>query len=67
MGNSFYGKQRMFTPDFIAWLAEFQLPDYHLRTKDGRFEVKKKGWQQISSPPYLPLPEVAPKFRPQQG
>src|SRR5204862_12244 len=22
-GNSFYGKQRMFAPDFIAWLADF--------------------------------------------
>ena len=25
-GNSFYGKQRMFAPDFIEWLADFQLP-----------------------------------------
>ena len=33
--SCFYGKQRMFTPDFIAWLAEFQLLDYDLRTKDG--------------------------------
>ena len=35
-GNSFYGRQRMFAPDFIAWLAEFELPDYELRRVDGQ-------------------------------
>ncbi len=25
-GSSFYGNERMFAPDFIAWLADFQLP-----------------------------------------
>jgi nicotinate phosphoribosyltransferase len=38
-GNSFYGKQRMFAPDFIEWLSHFQLPDYDLRTVDGQFEL----------------------------
>jgi nicotinate phosphoribosyltransferase len=42
-GNSFYGKQRMFAPDFIAWLAEFQLPEYELRTVDGQFELTFAG------------------------
>src|SRR5437660_553619 len=42
-GNSFYGKQRMFAPDFIQWLADFQLPDYELRTVDGQFELHFDG------------------------
>ncbi len=42
-GNSFYGKQRMFAPDFLAWLADFRLPDYELRTVDGQFELHFDG------------------------
>ena len=42
-GNSFYGKQRMFAPDFIGWLADFQLPDYELRKVDGQFELQFEG------------------------
>jgi len=42
-GNSFYGKQRMFAPDFIAWLAEFQLPEYDLHKVDGQFELHFAG------------------------
>ena len=26
-GNSFYGKRQMFSSEFIAWLADFQLPN----------------------------------------
>ena len=42
-GNSFYGKQRMFAPDFIGWLADFQLSDYELRKVDGQFELHFDG------------------------
>ena len=42
-GNSFYGKARMFEPDFIAWLADFRLPDYDLRVVDGQFELHFEG------------------------
>ena len=38
-GNSFYGRQRMFSPDFIAWLTDFRLPDYDLRKVDGQYEL----------------------------
>ena len=48
-GNSFYGKRRMFSPDFIEWLGRFQLPDYELRTVDGQFELHFEGpWAQTS-------------------
>ncbi|MEG3164202.1 nicotinate phosphoribosyltransferase [Sphingomonas sp. PB2P19] len=42
-GNSFYGEARMFAPDFLAWLADFQLPPYELRTVDGQFELHFDG------------------------
>jgi nicotinate phosphoribosyltransferase len=29
-GNTFYGKRQMFTPEFMEWLENFQLPEYHL-------------------------------------
>lgn len=42
-GNSFYGRRRMFAPDFLAWLADFRLPPYELRTVDGQFELRFPG------------------------
>ncbi|MFK3890915.1 nicotinate phosphoribosyltransferase [Sphingomonas sp. NPDC079357] len=42
-GNSFYGEARMFAPDFLAWLADFRLPDYELRSVDGQFELHFDG------------------------
>lgn len=44
-GNSFYGRQQMFAPDFLAWLADFQLPEYDLRrtAEDGQYELHFAG------------------------
>jgi nicotinate phosphoribosyltransferase len=42
-GNNFYGKRRMFAPEFIDWLATFQLPDYALRKVDGQYELTFSG------------------------
>ncbi|MFC7400472.1 nicotinate phosphoribosyltransferase [Chelatococcus sp. GCM10030263] len=42
-GNSFYGRAQIFDPDFLAWLAEFRLPDYDLRRVDGQFELTFDG------------------------
>ncbi|QNQ10020.1 nicotinate phosphoribosyltransferase [Sphingomonas alpina] len=48
-GNSFYGRERMFSPDFIAWLADFRLPEYQLRIVDGQFELTFDGpWTDTS-------------------
>lgn len=38
-GNSFYGRDRMFSPEFIAFLEGFRLPDYELRRVEGQFEL----------------------------
>ncbi len=42
-GNSFYGRRQMFAPDFIAWLADFRLPEYDLRKVDGQYELCFEG------------------------
>jgi nicotinate phosphoribosyltransferase len=42
-GNSFYGKERMFEPDFVAWLKTFELPEYELRVCDGQFDLRFAG------------------------
>ncbi|UYY60154.1 nicotinate phosphoribosyltransferase [Sphingomonas sp. S2-65] len=48
-GNSFYGQQRMFAPDFIDWLSRFQLPEYDLRAVDGQYELHFEGpWTHTS-------------------
>ncbi len=48
-GNSFYGVERMFAPEFIAWLATFRLPDYELRRAHGQYELSFSGpWTHTS-------------------
>jgi nicotinate phosphoribosyltransferase len=42
-GNSFYGKQQMFSPDFLHWLSQMQLPEYDLRKVDGQYELNFRG------------------------
>jgi len=42
-GNSFYGVERMFAPDFVAWLAGFRLPEYDLREVEGQYELRFEG------------------------
>ena len=42
-GNTFYGKTQMFSPDFIAWLKDFQLPEYELNRRDGQYELHFHG------------------------
>jgi nicotinate phosphoribosyltransferase len=42
-GNTFYGEARMFAPDFIAWLANFRLPEYELHKEDGQYRLTFHG------------------------
>jgi len=42
-GNTFYGQAGMFRPDFLTWLAAYQLPAYHLAVKDGQYELTFSG------------------------
>jgi nicotinate phosphoribosyltransferase len=36
-GNTFYGRAQIFEPEFLAWLRDFQLPEYELRKEDGQY------------------------------
>lgn len=42
-GNSFYGRRQIFEPEFLAWLADFQLPEYEIAIRDGQFELRFHG------------------------
>ena len=42
-GNTFYGRSHIFAPDFLAWLEDFQLPEYELRKADGQYVLRFAG------------------------
>jgi len=43
-GNTFYGHQGIFEPDFIEWLEkDFQLSDYEVSVQDGQFSLSFHG------------------------
>ena len=48
-GNTFYGKERLFSPDFLTWLSEYRLPEYDLRVEDGQFRIDFSGtWAAVT-------------------
>ena len=48
-GNTFYGKERLFTAEFIDWLRDFRLPEYQLRQEDGQFYIDFHGpWAHVT-------------------
>lgn len=42
-GNSFYGTRQIFAPDFVAWLADFALPDYEIIREDAGWRLRFPG------------------------
>jgi nicotinate phosphoribosyltransferase len=42
-GNTFYGTRHIFEPEFMEWLATFQLPEYELTKRDGQYELSFAG------------------------
>ncbi|TJV28498.1 MAG: nicotinate phosphoribosyltransferase, partial [Mesorhizobium sp.] len=42
-GNTFYGRKQIFEPEFLAWLENFQLPEYELSKRDGQYELTFSG------------------------
>ena len=48
-GNTFYGKKRLFSEDFLNWFAEFTLPEYDLQTRDGQYIIDFHGnWAEVT-------------------
>ncbi len=47
-GNTFYGKRAMFSPEFMDWFENLQLPPYHLTKQDGQYELTFEGtWSEV--------------------
>ena len=47
-GNTFYGKRQMFTPAFMEWFENLQLPPYQLEKRDGQYELTFEGtWPEV--------------------
>ena len=47
-GNMFYGTRSMFSPEFIDWFENLQLPSYHLEVKDDQIELIFNGsWPEV--------------------
>ncbi len=47
-GNTFYGKRAMFSPEFMTWLENFQMPEYRLETRGDQYELTFKGsWPEV--------------------
>jgi nicotinate phosphoribosyltransferase len=42
-GNNFYGRAHIFDPKFLAWLADFALPDYELHRENGQYVLQFAG------------------------
>lgn len=48
-GNTFYGTQSIFRPEFLEWFSGLRLPDYELRTLDGQYELTFTGtWPEVT-------------------
>ncbi len=47
-GNTFYGKRAMFSPDFMSWFENFQMPDYRLERRGDQYELTFEGsWPEV--------------------
>lgn len=42
-GNTFYGRNQIFEPEFLTWLSTYKLPEYELSKRDGQYELNFHG------------------------
>lgn len=48
-GNTFYGRERLFSKDFLEWLRHYQLPPYELRVENGQYKIDFSGsWADVT-------------------
>ncbi len=48
-GNTFYGRERLFTKEFLEWLKHYQLPEYELTVENGQYKIDFKGdWADVT-------------------
>ena len=42
-------RERLFSPEFLAWLGNYRLPEYDLRVEDGQFRIDFSGpWAEVT-------------------
>ncbi|MEJ6390090.1 nicotinate phosphoribosyltransferase [Gymnodinialimonas ulvae] len=47
-GNTFYGQRQMFSPEFMDWFEDLQLPPYHLERVGDQYELTFEGaWPEV--------------------
>lgn len=48
-GNTFYGRERLFTNEFLEWFRSYQLPEYQLSIEDGQYKIDFEGtWADVT-------------------
>ena len=48
-GNTFYGRERLFSKEFLEWLRHYQLPEYELSVEDGQYKIEFQGdWADVT-------------------
>ena len=48
-GNTFYGKERLFSPEFIDWLEAYRLPEYDLQVENDQYRIDFHGaWTDVT-------------------
>src|SRR5262249_22460700 len=62
-GNTFYGRQQIFAPEFLSWLADFQLPEYELRRENGEFTIRFEGPWGYTTMGEIPAPAIVNELR----
>ncbi len=62
-GNTFYGRKQIFEPEFLAWLADFQLPPYELTRKGDQFELEFPGPWMLTSMWEIPALAIINELR----
>ncbi|MFT6301308.1 MAG: nicotinate phosphoribosyltransferase [Pseudomonadales bacterium] len=48
-GNTFYGRERLFSKEFLEWLRHYQLPGYELSVEEGQYKIEFQGdWADVT-------------------
>ena len=48
-GNTFYGRERLFTSEFVDWLKDYRLPAYSLTVEEGQYRIDFEGrWADVT-------------------
>lgn len=66
-GNSFAGTRGIFRPEFIEWLADYQLPDYQLSRVNGQWSLEFSGPWAESTMWEIPALSIVNELRTRAG